>query len=101
MFHNGSRPAPSRRRPWLRVEPVVGRAAFFSSGWENMHGVAEVRSGERWAMTAVFSLGKAEPSSTPEAAAFGLCAHPSGRWDYSHCRARWSTMFGYSMSVEE
>jgi hypothetical protein len=40
-----------RSWPWLLVEPTVGRAVFFSSGWENIHGIKPVTSGERWAFS--------------------------------------------------
>jgi hypothetical protein len=91
----------ARTKPWLRVEPAAGRAAFFSSGWENIHGIAEVERGERWAMTAVFTLGNPEPSTSPDSATFSHCTHPSDAMAYSFCRAGWSTLFGYSMEPGE
>ena len=43
-------------KPWLEVPPRVGRAAVFSSGWENIHGIKTVRGGKRWAFTAAFMV---------------------------------------------
>ncbi len=97
-FHNGSRPQSARQRPWLSVVPAAGRAAFFSSGWEAIHGIAEVERGERWAMTAVFTLGAPDPAaSSPGSEAFRHCTHPSNPMSYSFCRAGWSTLFGYTL----
>ena len=78
--------------------PAAGRAAFFSSGWEAIHGIAEVERGERWAMTAVFTLGAPDPAAaSPGSEAFRHCTHPSDPMSYSFCRAGWSTLFGYSL----
>jgi hypothetical protein len=41
----------NRSWAWLVVEPTVGRAAFFSSGWENIHGIKPLESGSRWALS--------------------------------------------------
>ena len=49
-FYNNS------TRPWLEVEPMVGRAAVFSSGWENIHAIQRVTRGHRWAFTAAFMV---------------------------------------------
>ncbi len=49
FFHN-------RSWPWLLVEPAVGRAVFYSSGWENVHRVKRVERGERWTLVAVFAV---------------------------------------------
>jgi hypothetical protein len=46
----------NRSTPWLEVDPAVGRAAFFSSGWENIHGIKRVHKGRRWAMTSMFMV---------------------------------------------
>lgn len=96
-FHNGSRPQSKRQRPWLSVVPAAGRAAFFSSGWEAIHGIAEVERGERWAMTAVFTLGAPDPAASPDSVAFRHCTHPANPMSYSFCRASWSTLFGYTL----
>ena len=94
-FHNGSRRA--RQRPWLGVELAAGRAAFFSSGWEAMHGIAEVERGERWAMTAVFTLVAPDSAASSDGVAFRHCTHPANPMSYSFCRAGWSTLFGYTL----
>lgn len=41
---------------WMLVEPAVGRAAFFSSGWENIHGIKPLTSGARWAYSVPFMV---------------------------------------------
>lgn len=46
----------NRSWPWLVVEPNVGRTVFFSSGWENVHGVKPVTRGARWALSMVFMV---------------------------------------------
>ena len=84
--------------PHPNPNPNQGRAAFFSSGWEAIHGIAEVERGERWAMTAVFTLGAPDPAAaSPGGAAFRHCTHPSDPMSYSFCRAGWSTLFGYTL----
>ena len=52
-------------------------------------------------MTAVFTLGNPEPSTSPDSATFSHCTHPSDAMAYSFCRAGWSTLFGYSMEPGE
>ena len=49
FYHNATAPA-------LLVSPSVGRAAFFSSGWENVHGIKPVTRGQRWALTTMFMV---------------------------------------------
>ena len=38
----------NRSTPWLEVDPQVGRAVAFSSGWENIHGIRTVQRGRRF-----------------------------------------------------
>ena len=91
-------PNPNNPNPKPNQVPAAGRAAFFSSGWEAIHGIAEVERGERWAMTAVFTLGAPDPAAaSPGSEAFRHCTHPSDPMSYSFCRAGWSTLFGYSL----
>lgn len=88
IYHN-------RTIPWLLVEPMVGRAAFFSSGWENVHGVKVVSRGTRWSLTVVFMVhDELAPNSRP-----GLRFYRSyiqGEWAmaYSYCRHEWATLLG-------
>ena len=40
----------------MLVEPAAGRAAFFSSGWENIHGIKPLTAGARWAFSVPFMV---------------------------------------------
>ena len=74
-------------QPWLTVEPVAGRAAFFSSGWENAHRVSPVISGRRWALN-LFLTAEAPPP--PPATAFvEECIRPKSLKAWEACEARW------------
>ena len=42
--------------PWMLLEPAAGRAAFFSSGWENIHGIKPLTAGARWAFSVPFMV---------------------------------------------
>ncbi len=105
----------ARRRaktPWLLVEPSAGRAAFFSSGWENVHGVKPLRRGERWALSVPFMvsdelLGIAGARRDDEAggrAARGahfraLCVRPADKYAYAHCRGGWAANLTVGVGV--
>lgn len=85
-----------RSLPWLLVEPAAGRAAVFSSGWENVHGIKPVERGERWAFVAVFALiaAAAPPPKAPPAppradAFFSACVRTASR-NYTACRQDWA-----------
>lgn len=96
LYHN-------RSWPWLLVEPSIGRAVFYSSGWENIHRVKPVTQGERWAFVAVFARGRAaedgEAAKKPltsederaRASAFAhTCVHPTAPSDYVRCGEAWA-----------
>mmetsp|Transcript_48102 Transcript_48102/g.159433 ORF Transcript_48102/g.159433 Transcript_48102/m.159433 type:complete len:345 (+) Transcript_48102:74-1108(+) len=85
FFHNST-------RPWLEVEPAVGRAAFFSSGWENTHGIRRLERGRRWALTAMFMAQDpgVEPLQ-PGAGFAAACVRPRSRASYATCRQQWAT----------
>ena len=79
--------------PWVQVEPVVGRAAFFSSGWENVHGIRPVLRGARWAFTAAFMVHDGVRASASPGGDFRRdCVQPTTRDSYSQCRQRWAAM---------
>ena len=78
-------------RPWLEVEPAVGRAAFFSSGWENVHGIRPVSRGHRWALTAAFMVHEEMGARPNPARDFReQCVHPTGKHAYASCRQHWA-----------
>ena len=85
----------NRSTPWLKVEPVVGRAAFFSSGWENIHGIRPVSRGHRWALTAAFMVHEAMHARPNEAREFhAQCvrpARPTAKAAYANCRQHWAS----------
>lgn len=58
----GTRPSASslESRSLTRIGPRQGEASFFSSGWENVHFVDAVSSGQRFAMPAFFTTSESE-----------------------------------------
>jgi predicted 2-oxoglutarate/Fe(II)-dependent dioxygenase YbiX len=85
-FYNNS------TRPWLEVAPAVGRAAIFSSGWENVHGIRPVTRGERWAFTAAFMVhGRQTGDTARRGRDFrARCVRPEGKGAYAECRQHWA-----------
>ena len=84
FYHN-------QTRPWLEVESRIGRAAFFSSGWENIHGIKSVSRGRRWAFTAAFMVHEqagAQPNCGHDF--FEHCVRPSSKLSYDTCRQQWA-----------
>ena len=79
-------------QPWLAAEPVAGRAAFFSSGWENAHRVSPVTSGKRWALNLFLTAAAAPP---PRAVQFvDECVEPGSLEAWESCERRWSHWLG-------
>lgn len=94
--------------PWMLLEPAAGRAAFFSSGWENIHGIKPLTAGARWAFSVPFMVNdeleqiqrarKAEDLNarrgSKEAArgsAFReLCVRPINNQAFRECRETWA-----------
>ena len=86
----------NRTLPWLVVEPDAGRAAIFSSGWENVHGIKPLRRGERWALSVILFVDDGE-SARQALAGRSLgrrfredCVRPHDKSRYPHCRANWA-----------
>ena len=95
---------------WLLVEPAVGRAAFFTSGWENVHGIQPLTSGRRWALSVplfvndelqghaqVRRLEAESAQARGEALPHGRrfrehCVTPVDKYAYQQCRAQWAGM---------
>lgn len=92
----------NRSWPWLVVEPAVGRTAFFSSGWENVHGIKPLTRGQRWALSMVFMVHD-DPSQPAEALRdaprapgqrfYDWCVHPPDKSYYPSCRESWAATF--------
>jgi len=85
-FYNNS------TRPWLEVDPMVGRAAFFSSGWENVHAIQRVTRGHRWAFTAAFMV-QEETAARPQHGLhfYEQCVRPAPKAEsYASCRQQWA-----------
>ena len=98
----------NRSWPWLVVEPAVGRAAIFSSGWENVHGIKPLARGARWALSVPLSVddqlarraGMADATTgadavQPRGAGAGArfradCVAPNDKYGYQRCRERWA-----------
>jgi hypothetical protein len=86
FYHNHS-------LPWLLIEPSVGRAAFFSSGWENIHGVKPLSRGSRWALTVVFMVHDEMPAPKWRGETFlRACVQAQSTMAYSHCRHGWAAL---------
>ena len=105
----------NRSWAWLVVEPRAGRAAVFSSGWENIHGIKPLRSfGARWALSVPLMVndelqGGRSAAVAEQSAASGVdvaeaeaesaavlgrrfhetCVQPADKFAYQHCRADW------------
>ena len=79
-------------QPWLAAEPVAGRAAFFSSGWENAHRVSPVTSGKRWALN--LFLTAAAPPPPPAVQFVDECVEPGSLEAWEACERRWSHWLG-------
>jgi predicted 2-oxoglutarate/Fe(II)-dependent dioxygenase YbiX len=79
--------------PWLTVEPEVGRAAVFSSGWENVHGIRPVRRGRRWALTVMIMVHEEQSAQRPHRGRDfrDHCVRPTSRQAYSDCRLNWAS----------
>jgi len=78
--------------PWLEVDPRMGRAAFFSSGWENVHGIQRVTHGHRWAFTAAFMV-QEETATRPQHGLhfYEQCVRPTPNGEsYAKCRQHWA-----------
>lgn len=85
-FYNNS------TRPWLEVEPMVGRAAVFSSGWENIHAIQRVTRGHRWAFTAAFMVQEETAARAEHGRHFyEQCVRPAPQGEsYASCRQQWA-----------
>jgi len=78
--------------PWLIIEPAIGRTAFFSSGWENVHGVKPVTAGQRWALSMVFMVhDELQEVPAPSGRRFReSCVVPANKSFYPICRDEWA-----------
>ena len=94
----------NRSWPWLVVEPAVGRTAFFSSGWENVHGIKPLTRGQRWALSMVFMVsheqsqradsgGDGEATHAPGQRFYDRCVRPLDKTYYPSCRESWAATF--------
>ena len=101
------------------VEPRVGRAAFFSSGWENVHGIHPLTRGTRWALSVPLFVhddldrtAEARRLEAASAAARGeslphgqrfleRCVAPADKWAYQQCRAEWASALTPHAHVRE
>ena len=78
----GENSSTAKKEQWLTVEPRAGRLALFSSGWENVHQVQKVVSGERFSLPIFFS--------TQRNKRFGrACVHPRSAKHWDHCEEVW------------
>ena len=74
-----------------QIDPAVGRAAFFSSGWENVHGIRPLVRGQRWALTTMFMVyGHASEIEASGAAFASHCVRPNSKQSYANCRQQWA-----------
>lgn len=86
----------NRSWAWLVVEPRVGRAAIFSSGWENIHGIKPVERGERWALSVPLMVNDELATLPPQAEDErgrrfrDACVRPADKQAYQQCRASWA-----------
>ena len=82
----------NRTVPWLVIEPAIGRTAFFSSGWENVHGVKPVTAGQRWALSMVFMVhDELAHVAAPGGERFReACVAPADKTFYPTCRDEWA-----------
>lgn len=96
----------NRSWPWLLVEPTVGRAVLYSSGWENIHRVKPVTRGERWAFVAVFAVDQdtaPDPPSThpsPAQAFAEACVRPATPAAYAGCGQIWKKAMDDTSTLE-
>jgi len=67
-----------------RVRPLVGRAALFTSGWENIHQVTPIRRGRRWSLPLFASL--LPPFNATRLAK--ACVRPAGSRQWEYCEDR-------------
>lgn len=75
---------------WRRtVQPLPGRAALFSSGWENIHRVIPLRHGVRWSLPLFASL---RPPLNATRLTKG-CVFPSGSKQWQYCEDRLQQLF--------
>eukprot|EP01047_Picozoa_sp_COSAG01_P016544 COSAG01_NODE_851_length_13121_cov_49.974044_14_plen_444_part_00 len=87
------------KQPWIRVHPVAGRAAFFSSGWENAHRVTPVKSGLRYALQ-LFLTAEAPPPP-PSTLFLEQCVFAKSPQDFRTCEAHWAEWHGLGQLVDE
>ena len=98
----------NRSIAWMVVEPAAGRAAFFSSGWENIHGIKPLAAGSRWAFSVPFMVNDelehnylARESEDRRAVQSGehvsrgttfrdLCVRPADNHAFRVCRETWA-----------
>lgn len=100
FFHN-------RSWPWLLVEPSIGRAVLYSSGWENIHRVKPVTRGRRWAFVSVFELltedgplaGRPADSAILPDEFVDACIRPGSRQAHAHFARIWASALSPEMSA--
>ena len=99
-------PAAPGGRALSPLSPSRGLAVFFSSGWENMHQVAPVLSGTRFAVPAFFVTKAADADATADdddaATADALwrsLLRPESEADFKQIFARWHALLARGCEV--
>ncbi|CAE7782015.1 Ogfod3, partial [Symbiodinium sp. KB8] len=83
----------SEKRDWrVTVQPIPGRLAIFTSGWENIHRVTPLLVGERWSLP-VFASVKAPLNTTRISKA---CLWPASSKQWEYCQDRLDQWLGIS-----
>ena len=89
------------------LSPSRGLAVFFSSGWENMHQVAPVLSGTRFAVPAFFVTKAADADATADIdddaatadALWRSLLRPESEADFKQIFARWHALLARGCEV--
>ena len=100
-------PAAPGGRALSPLSPSRGLAVFFSSGWENMHQVAPVLSGTRFAVPAFFVTRAADAGETTDAdddaatadALWRSLLRPESEADFKQIFARWHALLARGCEV--
>lgn len=75
----------------LAIAPRVGRAAFFSSGWENIHRVEPVTKGARWSIP-IFVEVVPSPADARRKRFVQQCIKPKSVAAYDTCLEQWQEL---------
>ena len=96
-FDGGELAFYSERLPWLLVEPAAGRAAFYASGWENIHRVKPLTRGARWALVVLFEAHSERlPLHNRTEAYLDRCVRPTSAQAWESCLQDWAVIFDES-----